>query len=66
MVDTERERKSRHNNNGNKQMLKLNEWMDVKMNEYLLYLRFGFAIYFKLVPQPDEDVFIVSVCVWWL
>lgn len=47
-------------------MLKLNEWMDVKMNEYLLYLRFGFAIYFKLVPQPDEDVFIVSVCVWWL
>lgn len=45
-------------------MLKLNEWMDVKMNEYLLYLRFGFAIYFKLVPQPDEDVFIVSVCVY--
>lgn len=32
------------------------------MNEYLLYLRYGFAIYSKQAPQPDEDVFGVSVC----
>lgn len=41
----------------------VHEWTNEWMNGYLPYLRYSFAIYFELVPQPDEDVFSVSVCV---
>lgn len=35
------------------------------MNEgiYMLYLRYGFAIYLKSAPRPDENVSNVCACV---